>query len=163
MKPFTSALRPRPKAGVGSLGRPRYVALAEWRGGWVCREVKATAPPATAWGLGASATCRTAGAVAASIRSHDPFYRHVGGWVVRRLAPRSSKIELAHLTDVNVDVLLTAMGAEVANIHLGTPLAGMATLADLERRRDGWLREAASRFADGIEADREAWFTHHGR
>jgi len=151
------AFRPRPKAGVGSLGRPRYVALAEWLGGWVCREAKATAPPATAWGLGTSATCRTAVTAAGAIRSPDPFYRQAGGWVVRRLAPRASKIELDLLTEVDVDRLLTAMGAEVANVHLGTPLAGDAILADLERRPDGWLREAAKQLADGIEADREEW------
>ncbi len=156
------ALRPRPKAGVGSLGRPRFVALADWLGGWVCREAKATAPPATAWGLGTTATCRTAIAAASAIRSHDPFYRQVGGWVVRRLAPRASKIELDLLTDVDTDLLLTAMGAEVANVHLGTPLASEAVLADLDRRPDGWLRTAAKRFADDIEADREEWLSHHG-
>ncbi len=151
------ALHPRPKAGVGSLGRPRFVALAEWRGGWVCREAKATAPPATAWGLGTKAACRTAEAAGAAVRSHDPFYRQAGGWVVRRLAPRASKIELDLLTDVDVDRLLSAMGAEVANVHLGTPLAREGVLADLDGRPDGWLRDAAKRFADGIEADREEW------
>lgn len=158
-----AAFRPRPKAGVGSLGRPRFVALADWRGGWVCREVKATTPPATAWGLGTSAPCRTAIAVAGAIRSPDPFYRHAGGWVVRRLAPRASKIELDLLSDVDVGRLLTAMGAEVANVHLGTPHVGVATLADLDRRGDCWLREAAKRFAHDIEADRVAWLSHHGK
>ncbi len=151
------ALRPRPKAGVGSLGRPRFVVLAEWRGGWVCREAKATAPPATAWGLGTSATCRTSRAAAAAIRSPDPFYRQTGGWVVRRLAPRASRIVLDLLTDVDVGRLLTAMGAELANVHLGTPLASDTIVADLDRRPDGWLRTAAKHFADGIEADREEW------
>ena len=33
-------------AGVGSLGRPRYVALAEWNGGLVAREAKAAVPSA---------------------------------------------------------------------------------------------------------------------
>ena len=41
------AFRFRHKAGMGSLGRPRFVALAVWQGGRVCREAKATAPPAT--------------------------------------------------------------------------------------------------------------------
>ncbi|HVU53073.1 MAG TPA: DUF2252 family protein, partial [Polyangia bacterium] len=39
-------------AGMGSLGRPRYVALAEWRGGGVAREAKATAPSAWTWASG---------------------------------------------------------------------------------------------------------------
>ncbi len=156
------ALRPRPEAGVGSLGRPRYVALAEWRGGWVCRETKATAPPATAWALGKDVACRTGEAVGAAVRSHDPFYRQTDGWVARRLAPRSSKIELDLLEEVNVNRLLSAMGAETANVHLGTPLVAAAVLADLNRRPAGWLLESARRFADLIERDWAEWRTAPG-
>src|ERR1017187_5872 len=36
-------------AGLGSLGRLRYVALADWRGGSVAREAKALAPSACLW------------------------------------------------------------------------------------------------------------------
>ena len=36
-------------AGLGSLGRERFVALAEWRGGFVAREAKALAPSACVW------------------------------------------------------------------------------------------------------------------
>src|SRR5205085_6700342 len=36
-------------AGLGSLGRERYMALAEWRGGAVAREAKALAPSACVW------------------------------------------------------------------------------------------------------------------
>ncbi len=36
-------------AGVGSLGRPRYVALAEWQGGAIAREAKMLAPSACLW------------------------------------------------------------------------------------------------------------------
>src|SRR5205807_8879570 len=39
----------RRRAGLGSLGRERYVAVAEWRGGAVAREAKALAPSAAAW------------------------------------------------------------------------------------------------------------------
>lgn len=153
------ALRPRPEAGVGSLGRPRYVALAEWRGGWVCREAKATAPPATAWARRKDAACRTGEAVAGAVRSPDPFYREVDGWVARRLAPRASKIELDLLEEVNVNRLLAAMGAETANVHLGTPTVAPTILADLDRRPVGWLLDAARRFADLLEADCVAWRT----
>ena len=37
-------------AGIGSLGRPRYVATAHCNGGFVAREAKAWLP--SAWGLG---------------------------------------------------------------------------------------------------------------
>lgn len=151
------AYRPRPKAGVGSLGRPRFVALAEWRGGWLCREVKATAPPATAWGLGNGAVCRTGEAVRAAVRSHDPFYRHADRWVARRLAPRASRIGLVGLEEVNLNRLFEAMGAELANVHLGTPDAVPAVLAHLEKQPAGWLLDAARRFAGLIETDRQGW------
>ena len=36
-------------AGLGSLGRERYVALADWHGGSVAREAKALAPSACVW------------------------------------------------------------------------------------------------------------------
>src|SRR5216683_504454 len=42
-------------AGLGSLGRQRYVALAEWRGGSVAREIKALTAPAYAWANGGAA------------------------------------------------------------------------------------------------------------
>jgi hypothetical protein len=150
------AFRPRPEAGVGSLGRPRFVALAEWRGGWLCREAKATAPPATAWALGTGAECRTGEAVRAAVRAHDPFYRHADRWVARRLAPRASRIDLDGLEEVNLNHLLTAMGAEVANTHLGTPAAA-AILADLDRRPAGWLFDASRQFGELIESDWRVW------
>ena len=48
---ISPAFQFRSNAGMGSLGRPRFVALVEWAGGWVCREAKTAAPqPATALG-----------------------------------------------------------------------------------------------------------------
>jgi len=35
----------RARAGMGSLGKPRYVALSKWAGGYVCREAKKITPP----------------------------------------------------------------------------------------------------------------------
>ena len=42
----------RPKQGGGSLGRPRFVAVANWRGGRIVREAKAVAPSAWSWAHG---------------------------------------------------------------------------------------------------------------
>jgi hypothetical protein len=39
-------------AGGGSLGRPRYVAIADWHGGRVLREAKASVPSAWIWAHG---------------------------------------------------------------------------------------------------------------
>ena len=46
---LTPEVRFRSCVGMGSLGKPRFVALAEWKGGWVARKAKAVTPPATAW------------------------------------------------------------------------------------------------------------------
>ena len=149
--------RARPGAGVGSLGRPRYVALVEWAGGRVCREAKAAAPPATAWARGASAPCRAGEAAGRAVRAPDPIYRLAGRWVVRRLGPRSSRVELGPLRSSDLGRVLRAMGAETANVHLGTPGVGDAIQADLGRRAGGWLAEAARSMADLMAADWAAW------
>jgi hypothetical protein len=45
---WTYQLLSRP-SGLGSLGRFRVVAVADWSGGHIAREVKALAPSACAW------------------------------------------------------------------------------------------------------------------
>lgn len=149
--------RARPKAGVGSLGRPRFVVLAEWQGGRVCREAKAAAPPATAWATGAKTPCRAGEAAMRAIRPVDPFYRLVGNWVVRRLGPRSSRIELEDLKAADARRVLQAMGAETGNVHLGTSGMADAILADLNRRPKNWLADAAKAMGDLMEADWKEW------
>jgi len=49
------------------------------------------------------------------------------------------------------------MGAEAANVHLGTPGAAAAVLADLGRRPGGWLEAAGRAMAAAAEADWRAW------
>jgi hypothetical protein len=63
--------------------------------------------------------------------------------VVRRLAPDCIRSELKEKNQkLNLDPsqrqeLLTAMGKEIANNHLGTPGAAAAILRDLDNRGDG--------------------------
>ena len=142
---------------MGSLGRPRYVALADWAGGWIAREAKAVTAPATAWAAGADTRPWIAEAVAGAVRSPDPFYRIVGGWIVRRLAPRCSRIELGELVTADVRQLLAAMGAETANVHLGTAAVSPAILADLDQRRAGWLQDTARTMCELVDKDWHEW------
>jgi hypothetical protein len=154
--------RIRRRVGVGSLGKPRFVVLAEWAGGWVCREAKAVTPPATAWASGAEAPSRIATAAGRAVRSADPFFRPHRNWVLRRLGPRCTRIELCHLAKARDTVrVLRAMGSETANVHLGTPGAAEAILADLARRPDGWLANAARLMGKAINADWKAWQEAH--
>jgi Uncharacterized protein conserved in bacteria (DUF2252) len=137
-------------AGMGSLGRPRFVALAEWRGGRVAREAKATAPSAWLW-----ATGRGEAAGAPTLSSPDPTVHHDGRWLVRRLAPHCTRIELVDLPrQRDEDRLLHAMGFETANVHLATRGARARIRRELRARRGGgWLNDLAKTFSDVVASD----------
>ena len=146
-------------AGLGSLGRQRFAALAHWGGGLVAREAKALAPSAYFWAGGRK---RTPGILYQEIlnkavRGRDPFVRMREHWVVRRLAPDCSRIELADLPKSRDELrLLYYMGWETANVHLGTARA-KDILTDLSKRKAGWLPDAASRMLKTTRADWKEW------
>jgi hypothetical protein len=156
----TPQIRFRPGAGMGSLGKPRFVALVESAESWIAREVKAITPPATAWALEVAdpKPPRIAKVISRATRCADPFYHPANGWIARRLGPRCRKIELGVLSSTSEAlVVLYAMGAETANIHLGTPGSAESILEDLDRRPDDWLFDGARRMAEVIEQDWRAW------
>src|SRR5581483_4088784 len=84
-------------AGLGSLGRERYVAIAEWDGGSVAREAKALAPSACIWAERGKGTDKIhyQEILDCAVRCPDPFVRLYKGWIIRRLAPDCSRIELS--------------------------------------------------------------------
>ena len=152
----------RRRSGLGSLGRPRFVALAALDGGWVAREAKAILPSACFWAAGRPAKrLHGAALLARAVRCPDPYVFFTPQWQVRRLAPHCSRIALAEL-DARRDErrLLGAMGRETANIHRGTPAARRAVLRDLARRKDTWLLKAAQRMADTLVEDWQTWRKH---
>jgi uncharacterized protein (DUF2252 family) len=79
----------RRKAGVGSLGQQRFVALARWEGGWIARELKALLPSACLWLEGRRGRFQSYyhEAINSAVRSHDPFQTIGGRWLTRRLSP----------------------------------------------------------------------------
>jgi Uncharacterized protein conserved in bacteria (DUF2252) len=144
-------------AGGGSLGRPRYVAIADWRGGRVLREAKALVPSAWAWvhGTQPSGLVRLA---KGKYRAPDPMFDVQGKWIIRRLAPDSRKIELGE--DARTDIessFLQAMGFDLASIHAAGPAGVDALRRDLKRRPRGWLYQAAKTAAAAVEKDFAAW------
>lgn len=150
-------------AGLGSLGRERYVALAIYRGARVAREAKALAPSACVWAAQGkrSERIRYQEIVDRSVRAIDPFVRLKGRWIVRRLAPDCSRVELAHMPkERDESRLLRAMGFETANEHLGTPRAAGAILQDLSKRPRHWLHEAAAEMLKATEDDFQEWRAH---
>jgi hypothetical protein len=145
----------RRRAGLGSLGRERYVAVAHWRGGLVAREAKALAPSAAVWAGNHKAgnSLLYQEVLDRAVRCPDPFVRVHKKWIVRRLAPDCSRIELSALPKQRDEVrLLRAMGWETANIHLGTGKA-KELLADLDRREKTWLVTAARKMEEAVVAD----------
>ena len=142
-------------AGLGSLGRERYVALAQWRGGSVAREAKALAPSAAFWaseGKGAAPILYQK-ILDTAIRSLDPFVRFQKRWIVRRLAPDCSRIELSAMPKERDELrLLRAMGWETANIHLGSVKPRILE-ADLKKRPRAWLYQAARAMEKSVLAD----------
>jgi hypothetical protein len=144
-------------AGMGSLGRPRFVALAKIHGSLVAREAKALVPSAFLWATGrASAPPACATILNRAVRAPDPYFAVQGGWIVRRLSPDCSRIELQQLAEERDEwKLLRAMGAETANLHLGSDRKRI--MADMRQRSDRWLERAARKMAGLVEKDWKAW------
>jgi hypothetical protein len=146
-------------AGLGSLGRQRFVAVADWRGGSLAREAKALAPSACVWASrgGGTAPIRYQEIIDKAVRCPDPFVRLQKRWIVRRLAPDCSRIELASLPENRDEIkLLHAMGFETANVHLGS-VKPRVVLEDLKKRPRGWLLAAAHKMRKAVQADFEEY------
>ena len=142
-------------AGIGSLGRPRYVAIACHDGGLVAREAKAWVP--SAWGWAEDEPKERTNSVRLlkrAVRQPDPFYVVENGFVVRRLGPHCGRIELTALPRQRDErCILRAMGYETANLHLAVPSQRAAILRDLAGRRPDWLLEAARAMSKVTEQD----------
>ncbi len=149
------------EAGLGSLGRQRFTVLAEHAGGLIAREIKPLVTSAVYWEAGKTVPLQYANILARSVRALDPFVGLHDQWIVRRLSPYCSRIELADLPKKREHgKVLRAMGHETANLHLGTPARTRAILQDLATRPSRWLRAAAERMADATLADWNAWRNH---
>jgi len=147
------------QAGLGSLGRRRFTLLAQWRGGQIAREAKELTTSAWGWEKGARGGSRILyqQALDRAVRVSDPFVSVHANWLLRRLAPDCSRIDLASLPKARDEIkLLGAMGWETANVHLGTQGAG-AALHDLDRLPGRWLRKAATVMTAAALEDWKAW------
>ena len=82
-------------AGTGSLGRPRWVGVADWHGSRVVREAKALVR--SGWTLvpgHGSPRLRCKEIAFGRYRAPDAWYAVANGIVVRRLSPNNRKIEV---------------------------------------------------------------------
>jgi Uncharacterized protein conserved in bacteria (DUF2252) len=147
-------------AGLGSLGHVRLVALAEFYGGKIAREAKLLAPSAVYWAYRLPGPLEISYQLLLSraVRCPDPFVQLRGRWIVRRLSPHCSRIELAVLkTNREECRLLFSMGWETANIHLSNPGATKSIRRHLEKQRPNWLYRAAMGMAEAVRKDWLAW------
>jgi hypothetical protein len=146
------------EAGIGSLGRQRWTAIARWRDDWVVREVKALVPSACQWAAQQEATEPLLNVLLnQAIRSPDPHVRVEKGWITRRLAPDSRRIDLDMLLNRRAERLLYAMGRETANMHLGSRLAIQAVLLDVASRPVHWLHDAVETMTKVLADDWKDW------
>lgn len=148
------AVAPR-TAGTGSLGRPRFLAIADWRGGPILREAKVLVM--SAWSR--AHACRVRAIRAQDIasgryRAPDPHYRVTDGILVRRLSLNSRKIE----ADDHADLLLAPrmlnmMGREIANCHADDADCRSAIRDDTRGRGRAWLKRATRVAVESVEQD----------
>jgi uncharacterized protein (DUF2252 family) len=145
-------------SGLGSLGRKRWTALYEHGDSYVAREVKARAPSAWCWAQDAHGNAGDLPAVwARSRRINDPFLHATRRWIVRRLAPDCSRIELADLPRrKDVAHLLHAMARDTANIHIGSGITGKIR-RHLQTLPRGWLEQATSCMVQHTRDDHRLW------
>jgi hypothetical protein len=154
-EPSVSIKTQRRVAGMGSLGRPRWVGRADnWRGGPVVREAKALLT--SSWyrvHSPATTNINCAAIASGRYRAPDPWYAVKERIVVRRLSPNNRKIEAGDAAFADVSgAMLEVMGVELADIHLDSGDAGRIA-ADLKGRKGGWLAELAKRMGGAVERD----------
>lgn len=154
-QPFTTHKR---TAGMGSLGKQRWVGLAETDN--LAWEAKSLTLSAWTWANPSDAApkCYCDEIVEKAVRSRDAGVIARDGWVLCKLSPERVKLDLKQLDqDDKDDNLLFNMGWETANIHLASPEAREAVIADLQQRPADWLREAGKRMAQATQKDWEKY------
>jgi hypothetical protein len=149
----------RRTAGAGSLGRPRFVGTAQWRGAPVMREAKAALP--SAWtrvkGRGAKAL-RCYEIATGNYRAPDPWYAVTDGVIVRRLSPNNRKLDAeTHPLELMNKKMLRAMARDLAAVHLGLVDTRAAIRRDIRKRKAGWLADAVKRAAAFVLGEQREW------
>ncbi|HJY84944.1 MAG TPA: DUF2252 family protein [Candidatus Binatia bacterium] len=148
-------------AGLGSRGRERFAAVAQWHGATVVREAKALTTSAWLWETNKSARIWYRLAVTRSVRAADPSVVVTPAWVVRRLSPECCRINLDKLDSPTEEYhLLQLMGWETANVHGGSTQQRESILQDLPNRQPQWLLGAAQSMTKQHRAEWREWRRH---
>jgi len=143
--------------GGGSLGRPRFVAIAMWRSGRIVREAKTLVASGWDWAHGNLETrSQFLTAANGTFRAPDPFLRIEAGFILRRLTADSRKAD--HEDDGgSPDIkLIEAMGFDLASVHVAAS-DPQAVLTDLNARSSNWLAKAVEAMAASVKNDYDEW------
>jgi hypothetical protein len=145
--------------GGGSLGRPRFIVVAKWRGGWIVREAKTLVASGWHWAHDQfDQRHRFMDAASASTRSPDPFLKVDGDFIIRRVTADTRKVERTEDFDRKLDRrLVGVMGFELGALHAASTGLVDAISDDLRKRPAGWLGDCAKALAAVVEEDYAVW------
>jgi hypothetical protein len=147
------------RKGAGSLGRPRFLAIADWNGGQIVREAKALVPSAWEW-AGGTASGKPPPIVKlafGSFRAPDPSLTVRDLYLIRRVASDSHKLDLEQVADQGLsESLLAAMGTEIGSVHAAGGHA-KAIQRHVRKLNPKWLQQAVVKAAESVEIDHRAW------
>jgi Uncharacterized protein conserved in bacteria (DUF2252) len=161
-------MKPGVTKGLGSLGHNRFFSYAEHQGGPIAAEGKSVALSAAIWANGqAKGEIQMEKLLRSEARPFNPGTRIHDGWLIRPLMSDCGWIDLSLLnvdtdpTAVNLDQdrLLTAMGFEIANLHLLSVPVDRLKKAVSEFRIPAF-RKTTENMIDLIRADYKAWRKH---
>jgi hypothetical protein len=146
--------------GNGGLGRPRFIADAVWCGGRVVREARAVVPSAWTWAHGDTKAKLQFAALADGVyRAPDPWLALRHGFVFRRIAADSRKVELDREDQSKLTRrLLEAMGFDIGAIHAAAKRSRRNAIAThLAAQPKHWLPAAALDASADVVRDYEEW------
>jgi hypothetical protein len=145
-------------AGEGSLGRPRYVAIAMLHGDYIARECKSLLPSAQAFVNRIEKPDNYYNALIHQAPRRDPYLHIDGNWIVRRIGPHNSRIELAQLRAAkDQSVVLKSMGRETCNMDIPNMQVAEEVRAEFLRLPSTWLERAAKLMTEANAEEQAKW------
>jgi hypothetical protein len=152
------------RAGTGSLGHPRIVAVGrDPAGHWQAREAKLLGPPTVDWLRAGDAAgpwprgdSQLYAMVTAALRGPYPGGR-TGAWQVRRLAPDVQRIQLPGLDARDLERVVRSMAQSIVDIHGTDPTALAAARTDSESLAGDWLEDAVAAMVADTRGCHHRW------
>ncbi|HWD81549.1 MAG TPA: DUF2252 family protein [Kribbella sp.] len=143
----------RRRAGTGSLGHPRLVAV----GADIAREVKLVGPPTAGFAdVGLQPDDLLYGRILSTVRGPDPM-RRIDGWQLRALSPDVERIRIESLRPRAVELVLTSMARAAVDVHGALPHHLKEARQYVGALPDGWLLEATQSLVDDTKAQYEQY------